>query len=195
MFYRNFIIRPFDSQTIVTRLQLSCKWRELCRTSLMINCMLAKQTGNNKSVHMFALAPTFSEILKFYVLPLKGTLKSLGVILEIESFVSKYRNQNYKSHSAHFCASSYRFRDINILKLWSSKKLIKVAKYSISYDKFDGKCQNLPKNSHIFALALTVSVVLLFLFLTSNKVGQSHGLKLQFSQNWFNSTLKTRMYR
>ena len=61
--------------------------------------------------------------------------------------------------SIHFCASSYRFRDITNLNLLSSK--------SRSRSPFDGKCQNLKLLLSIFfALAFTVCQKLIFKLLT-----------------------------
>ena len=60
------------------------------------------------------------------------------IVMEIRNSNSMTNTNIYESHMVHFCDSSHRFRDINILNLWPWKfRSIKVTEYNI----FNGPVQ------------------------------------------------------
>ena len=74
----------------------------------------------------------------------------------------------------HFCASSYRFRDIKIFNLLPPKSKSRSRSANFAITPFDGKCKkNYKCLPHIFALALTVSDIKK----RPPQVGQGHGVQ------------------
>ena len=70
--------------------------------------------------HIFELAPTvFRDINFFNLLPSKSRSKSRNAIFEITLFDGKC--QILQMTPTHFCASSYRFRDKDLLNFYLEK--------------------------------------------------------------------------
>ena len=103
--------------------------------------------------------------------------------------------QHRQKTRAHFCASTYRFRDIKLQNLWPSKNRSTPRSIILAMTSFDGKCQNLQKTltlQHIFALALAVSEILRFQMFGLEKVGQGYGPQLS---QWRHSIVNIKSYK
>ena len=102
----------FTGKTRVTRRRVPCKRRQICRSSLMIIALQKTKIVQKSQVSALALA--VSEIINLKMIDPK---KQVNVVRckSPKWYHSLANIQIYERRSVHFCGTSYRFRDINIL--------------------------------------------------------------------------------
>ena len=100
----------------------------------------------------------------------------------------------HRSHKEHFCASSFRLRDINILTFWPWQFRSSSRSTKTGLTPFDSECQSscIKVIRSTFALALTVCKILLIKTFGLEYISQGHDVQ---NLQWRHSMANVNLYK
>ena len=138
------------------------------------------------SMH-FTLALAVSEILSFKNADIENVGQGHAVQHAQWCYFMANINVN-KSHNPHFCASSLRFRDINVSNVWPWRiRSWSPSTTTVAALPYDGENQTLWVITRIFTLDLTVSEISRFEIIYLENLDQGHEVRhLQWSHSMVN---------